>query len=129
MHKSGFSAPDLLSILVIKYWVDELGGQVNQLSSYAGDLFALCSEAPWPRIEQSFLLHDLATRKWALVRCDEPLRLQRGAVVLPINELAAQLRGRLMGDPVEPQQPLEFPLMSVEGDGAAPAELASRRAK
>lgn len=117
-HRSGFSARDLLAILVVKAWVDEFGGQVRHLSDHADGLFTLCAEEPWPRMEQSLLVYDLSTHCWHLVSVGEPLLWEKGAIILPIGILAAHLREQLIGEDQVPQKALDFPLMSVDGSAS-----------
>lgn len=116
-HHPCFSAGDLLALKVLQAWVEGTGGRIGRLEDSAADLFALCVEESWPRIEQSFLAHDLETGRWELVTDGAALRWPDGAVLLPIGRLARELSAQLFGSRGPGlQKPLEFPLMGVSGD-------------
>lgn len=125
-HRSGFSARDLLAILVVKSWIDEVGGQVSHIHDYAKGLFDLCGKEAWPKLEQSLLVHDLRTKDWRLAGLGEPLQWAQGALILPVGALAAQLRQQLTGEDPTRQHALDFPLMSVKG---AVSESGGRRVR
>ena len=115
-HGAGFSARDLLAILVVKTWVGEIGGQVRFLTQSADSLFALCSDEPWPKLEQSFLAYSLESKAWSLVGLEGKLVWDNGVILLPVYKLATRLREQLTGEVNSPQQALSFPLMSVSSD-------------
>lgn len=116
-HHPCFSAGDLLALKVLQAWVEGTGGRIGRLEGSAVELFTLCVEEPWPRIEQSFLAHDLDTGRWELVADSTALRWPNGVVLLPIGRLARELSAQLFGSRGPGlQKPLEFPLMGVFGD-------------
>lgn len=112
-----FSVGDLLALKVLQAWVEGTGGRIGRLEDSAAELFTLCVEESWPRIEQSFLGHDLKTGRWELVADTTALRWPNGAVLLPIGLLARELSSQLFGSRRPGlQKPLEFPLMGVSRD-------------
>ena len=125
-HGSGFSARDLLAILVVKIWVNELGGQVGSLKQSANSLFAICAEESWPKFEQSLLVYRVDSKSWCLADLDARIAWESGAILLPIHRLAAQLREQLTGEVNNPQQALNFPLMSVKSDARSVAKAKPR---
>lgn len=126
-HRSGFSARDLLAVAVVKSWVEELGGQVSYLRDHAEELFMLCGQESWPRLEQSLLIHDLKTHQWNLIALGDPVMWDHGAIVLPIGRLASQLREQLVGENRPSQKALDFPLMSI--DVSNPVEARGQRGR
>jgi hypothetical protein len=119
-HHPCFSAGDLLALKVLQAWVEGTGGRIGRigrLEDSAAELFTLCVEESWSRIEQSFLAHDLETGRWELVADRTMLRWPNGAVLLPIGLLARELSAQLFGSRGPGlQTPLEFPLMGVSGN-------------
>ncbi|TAL95157.1 MAG: hypothetical protein EPN69_05685 [Rhodanobacter sp.] len=116
-HHPCFSAGDLLALKVLQAWVEGTGGRIGRLEGSAAELFTLCAEESWSRIEQSFLAHDLATGRWELIADGTVLRWPNGAVLLPIGLLARELSAQLFGSRGPGlQTPLEFPLMGVSGN-------------
>jgi hypothetical protein len=99
---------------VISAWVTILGGKVGHLADDASSLFRLCSEEPWPWIEQSLLVFDAEARRWSLLQKGSASRWPSSGVLLPIGEIARDLRAQLIGEREEsPQRALEFPMMDV----------------
>lgn len=120
-HHPCFSAGDLLAMRVISVWVNVLGGKVGHLADNASSLFRLCGEEPWPRIEQSLLVFDVESSRWTLLPTGSISRWPSTAVVLPIGEIARDLRAQLIGEREEsPQQKLEFPMMDVAPGAGSP---------
>lgn len=126
-HHPCFSAGDLLALKVLQSWVEGTGGRIGRLEDSAEELFTLCVEESWPRIEQSFLVHDLETRHWELIAESTAVRWPNGAVLLPIGRLARELSAQLFGSRGPGlQKPLEFPLMGVSGDAPSKRLVTSK---
>lgn len=130
-HHPCFSAGDLLALKVLQAWVEGTGGRIGRLEDSATELFTLCVEESWARIEQSFLVHDLKTGRWELVADAAAFHWPNGAVFLPIGRLARELSAQLFGSRGPGlQKPLEFPLMGVSGDAPSKRPVTAKgRAK
>lgn len=95
-HSPSFSPGDLVAVSVIRMLTDDLGIRVGALGPVAEALFALCNQSPWPVLERSSLMIELATAGvW--LRSDHTERLPIvPLIIVPLADIVEKLREAML---------------------------------
>lgn len=93
-----FHAGDALALEVVKLITHEFGVKVSCISPVAEQLFSSCDQRNWPRLERSAMLISISNKHVQLLKRSESLDEEGAYWVIPIDQLVADLRARMLSE-------------------------------
>ncbi len=113
-HSPCFTSGDLVAISVIRCLTVDTAIRVGALGPIAESLFELCNASPWPVLERTKVIVDVAGAELQLVSELALTTSEKPLVSIPLGPLIFRLRDQLLAATVEEDQPsLRFPPVSL----------------
>ena len=119
-HSPCFSLGDLVAVSVIRSLTIDMAVRVGALAPLAESIFELCNRSPWPMLERTKLVIDVAGAQLQLrpelaeITSDQPL------IMIPLGPLVARLREEMLAASDNSEQAsLRFPPMPINVSGSA----------
>ena len=106
-----FTAADLLATSVAHRLTVTLGMPLGSLTLVAPAMFALLNNNPWPQVERSSLVLDLAAARVELADPERRIAVPSVALLVELAPLVSDLRQHLLAGVPDPQRDLAFPPM------------------
>jgi hypothetical protein len=106
-----FSAADLLATSVVHRVTVTLAMPLGSFTPVSPALFALLNNSPWPQVERSSLVLDLALAHAELADPERRIGLAPVALLVELSSLVFELRQHLLAGVPDPQRDLAFPPM------------------
>jgi len=91
-----FDAGDALALQVVKLVTQEFGVKVSCISAIAEQLFSVCAQKNWPRIDSCIMLISVSNSQVELLKRSSMWNANGAYWVIPIDELVVDLRTRLL---------------------------------
>ena len=119
-HSPCFSSGDLVAVSVVRALATDMAIRVSALEPIAETLFELCNLSPWPALERTKLVIDLAGSQLQLrpelaeIASDQPF------ITVPLAPIVAHLREQLLeASDSREQAPLLFPPIPINAAASA----------
>ena len=101
---------DLLAVAVVKILTSKFAIRVSAVSTIATALFQTCNAVPWPALERSKLIIDIAAGGLEFIHDSEHTAFRRPVLVIPLQSSIGHLRTALLANlDHDAQRPLPFP--------------------
>lgn len=112
-----FSVFDIVSVLIVRVAVEDLGVSVASLRGVSQTLFDLVEATPWPQLQHSAVVISLPESTVRLVPVDEDIRRIGRALVIPLDDLTEQVSASLLPTVEASQREFFFPLTNQKRAG------------
>jgi hypothetical protein len=110
-RRTPFSHGDLVALAAIRELVRGTGVNSSALAPYAGAIFTLCNDRPWPALARCRLQINGNVADLVSIRAALPMS-RRPIVLLSLGPLVGELGQSLLGTESS-QRELKFPLTAV----------------
>lgn len=106
-----FTAADLLATSIVHRAGVALAVPLSSFTPVACSMFALLANTPWPQVERSSLVLDLADARVLLADPERHISMVPITLLVDLAPLVAELRQHLLAGIPDPQRDLAFPPM------------------